>query len=145
MDPKNNIVEVLRNDFVWSVPIEKVVEILALHHDPGYSGSPWDQISDRLTERLLAGPDADKAAENIQLVSAGLAATDPEFLVSFLSRIVQRQKVQQASSLVEQAINHLPQGTDGKSLLSPVLETTLSLWGQLGHPENRRLLFSLSQ
>ena len=141
---RNNVNELLNSDFLWTLPMDQVLEVLELLGDPQYGGLPWDQIDARMAERLVAGPDVDQAGEHITALSMQLSHRDPAHLTPLLVKLLQRHEVQQAVTLVERAGQHLPQGNRGKSLLAPMLDATLITSGPHGEPENRTLLLNLA-
>lgn len=141
---RSNVNELLVSDFLWTRSMDQVLEVLELRGDPECVALLWDQIDARVAERLIAGPDVSQAHEHITLLSTQLSQKDPGYLTPLLLKLLQRQEVQQAVALVEQAVQHLPRGNRGKSLLTPVLEATLNTSGPHGQPENRKLLLNFT-
>ncbi len=141
---RSNVNNLLISDFLWTLSMNQVLEVLELRGEPEYSELPWDQIDARLAERLVAGPDVSQADEHITMLSTQLSQRNPGYLTSLLVKLLQRQEVQQAVTLVEQAVKHLPQGNRGKSLLTPVLEATLNKSGPHGQPENHKVLLNFT-
>jgi len=141
---RSNVNGLLISDFLWNLSIGQALEVLQLRSDPEYNTLPWDQICARLAERLVAGPDVGQADEHITLLSSKLSQHDPEYLTLLLVKLLQRQEIQQAVTLVEQGVQYLPKGNRGKRLLTPVLEATLNISGPHGQPENHELLLNFT-
>jgi len=141
---RSNVNNLLINDFLWNLSMDQALKVLEWRGEPEYSELPWDQIDARLAERLVAGPDVSQADEHITMLSTQLSQRDPGYLIPLLVKLLQRQEVQQAVSLVEQAVEYLPKGNRGKSLLNPVLEATLNTSGPHGQPENHKLLLNFT-
>ncbi len=141
---KSHIDNILISDFTGTLGIAHVLEVLELRSGPEYSALPWNEIDNRMAERLMSTPDEDQANEEMAAVARRLAEVSPAILVPLLVRLLERPEIQRAVNLVVEAIKHLPQGNRGKGLAAPVLDATLTMSGPQGHPEGRQLLLEFA-
>lgn len=141
---RSNVDNLLIGDFLWHISMDQVLKVLEWRGKPEYNELPWNQIHDRVAERLVTGPDASQADEHITMLSLQLSLKDPRCLTPLLVELLKRQEVQKAVPLVEQAVEYLPHGNIGKSLLYDVLEATLNTSGPHGQPENHKLLLDFA-
>ena len=137
-------VQLVQNEFLASEPMEQAAEFLALHSDPMYAERPWDQVTSRLAERLLTGPETEQATEHLKVIGSKLIQDSPSFYVSLLVHVLQRPETQQGAVLVAESVSDIPKSNRGKGILAPLLDLTLSTSGHLGQPENRQHLLSLA-
>ena len=143
-DETNRIDSILNSEYIPSGPTEPIANLLVLHQDPSYADAPWDQIRGSLSQRLAAEGDDSAANELMEAIVVALAPNDLEYLMSLASIILEEHETQRAVILADHALENLPKNNKGKGLATPVLEGTLSLSGQAGKANNKKLLLELA-
>ena len=141
---RGDIDSILTTDFIPSLPAEQIAGLLALHKDPNFAATPWDQINTHLSQRLTAEADTTEASELMKSVASALVPDDYELLMALAGMILERPETQHAVPLVRQALAYLPRSNKGKGLAGPVLEGTLSLSDHAGEPDSKNLLLELA-
>ena len=139
-DERNRINRILNRDFIPSVPAEHIAEILALHKELSYGDAPWEVIQERLSQRIAADAGNSTASELMEAIVTELVPNDLEYLMSVAKAVMDKSNAKRSVPLVDQALAKLPRNSRGKGLATPVLEGALSLSGDAGEPEGKRLL-----
>ncbi len=133
---------ILLSDFIPLLPAPQISGLLALHQDPDLAKAPWEQMSDRLVNRLVTeGIGAD---DLLTSVKSALVPDDLEFLMTNAKKILDRYNTRSVVTLVGQLVAELPKNDEGKCLATPVFSSTLRLDGHLGASQNKKLLLEFA-
>ena len=141
---RSSIDSILFGDFIESVPVGYIAEIIALHKDPKFSDAPWEQINARLAARLAAVSDETEASNLMKSIASKFVHDDYELLMVLAGNILGMPQTRHAVRLVRQILADLPRNSRSKGLAVPVLECALSLSGHAGEPDNKKMLLDLA-
>ena len=137
-DDGDEIVSLTVNDFIPSVSVEVICELIALHKDPAFDCAPWTDFRNSLSQRLVLETDSDEADRQLDIIASELVPEDYEFLVDIAVSILKTGEFRHAITLSQNVVSRLPINNRGRVLAARIFSEMLNLSVNNSQPSEKR-------
>ena len=139
---QEEIKKLVVNDFVWSEPPSNVAKFMAVHTDMGFENLPYDkEVFARLADRVVTKENEEGRQQMLSNFLYVDASKKMDLLLLLLTTCIQRPELGVSIPLVKQFSTEFPKGSQGKSLVTPILNEILRpSRGSISIPERKSLL-----
>ena len=122
-----NIKNLIISDFVWSQPPGNVARFMAVQLDRKFEELPYHaEVFNRLAERVLSKEDEENRQNILFKFLNPDGAKRLDLFIPLLTACIRRPELSVSIPIIKQYNVEFPKGTQGKSLVGPILDETLN-------------------